>query len=582
MYEILARIYSGEQLVKYEVLDSHTNGKKRMSIDMVHGLAIAGVVKNVKYNEQSRSLVGIEGFDIESLPKKKDRVRKDIDGISRYLTGKELRAFIESATEVYERERYLVDDLMKFLELPCRGKICALYGLRRTGKTIMMYQAIKKLFHVGITDVAYISLTENDSLSRLFKNIESFVKKGVQYIFIDEVTAVNGFIQSSASLADKYAQMGIHIVIAGTDSYVINIAGQNNLYDRMHKIHTSYIGFKEYEYLYPGADILDYIHVGGVLPADIFYDETKTRDYINTAISRNIINSLIRSNNRKQFQRLMELDNRGLLSKAIEQAIESANEELTIDVITKSYTNNTLGSAKQLLEYLFEIDDTLDTEEVEDRIRYRLSVVRDFDAQISDEYVEELKDFLIDIGAIKMYYRYVCSKRRSKKVEVPIFVQPGMRYHQTVALIDALCETPSFYEIPKDVRNQFKEKIIEDVEGNLIEHEVILSELMQYAEKDIEVTQLIYESKEIDMIIHNSSTLYLFEIKRNANALDEQAKWLVNKEICDYMETYFNCKINKKVVLYLGKDMTRVVEGEEIYFQNINSFLLQAKNMKET
>ncbi|MEE1504099.1 MAG: hypothetical protein UGF89_07645, partial [Acutalibacteraceae bacterium] len=51
-----------------------------------------------------------------------------------------------------------------------------------------------------------------------------------------------------------------------------------------------YIGYKEYTHLNPEASILDYIHVGGVLPADIFYNEEKTKDYINTAISGNIIN----------------------------------------------------------------------------------------------------------------------------------------------------------------------------------------------------------------------------------------------------------------------------------------------------
>lgn len=573
MFEVVAKIYNGNQLVKYEIMDTSTQRKKVMSVEVVQGLAMAGALVNARFNERSKTLTGLKGYDLRSLPRKQEKVKKN-RGISfNYLIRDELHQFVNKGTSSYDKERYLVDELMQFLYYPCDGKICALYGLRRTGKTIMMYHAIKRLFIAGIADIAFISLTENDSLALLFKKMEGFVKKGIKYIFIDEVTAVNGFIQSSALLADTYARMGIHIVIAGTDSYVINIAGKNNLYDRVIKINTTYIGYKEYEYLNNGTTILDYIHVGGVLPADIFYNEEKTKDYINTAISGNIINSLLRANNRKQYQHLMELDSRGLLRKAIEQAIESANEQLTIDVITKSYVNNTLGSAKQLLEKIFEIDETLNTEEVEDNVRYKLSIVRDFDAEISDKYVQELKDFLIDIGTIKMYHRYVCTKRNIRKLEVPIFVQPGLRYNQTAALLNSLCETPSFFEIPKQVRDLFKNKIIEDVEGNLIEHEVILSNLMRHAGKEIEVTQLMYESKEIDMIIHNSSTVYLFEIKRNKNALEEQAKWLTNKEICDCIEQIFGYKVNKKVVLYLGEDTTKTIAGETIYYKNINSFL---------
>ncbi|MBQ3545799.1 MAG: AAA family ATPase [Lachnospiraceae bacterium] len=575
MFEITANIYNGNQLVKYEILDTNTNQKKIMSIDMVQGLAIADALTNAKFNEYSNTLTGKNNFDLRSLPRKQEQIKKNNEIIANYLYGEKLLKFITQNTELYPNERYLLNNLMQFLDNPCKGNICALYGLRRTGKTVMMYHSIKRLFKSGIDNIAFITLTENDSLAYLFKKIEEFVNKGIEYIFLDEVTAVNGFIQSSALLADTYAKTGIHIVIAGTDSYVINIAGQNNLYDRMVTINTTYIGFKEYTHLNPKTDILDYIHIGGVLPADIFYDNDKTKDYINTAISGNIINSLLRANNKKQYKHLMELDGRGLLKKAIEQAIVSANEELTTNVITETYFNSSIGSAKQMIANIFDIDAVLDIDEVEERIRYKLSIVKDFDTDISDDYIEELRDFLIDIGAIKMYHRYVCTNKRIRKVEVPIFVQPGLRYHQTVALLNSLCETSSYFNINKKTRQLFLDKIIEDIEGNLIEHEVILSELMKYSDKEFEVTQLIYNSKEIDMIIHNNDTIYLFEIKRNNSALEEQAKWLVNKEVCNYIEDLFGCRIDNKIVLYLGEDTEKIVNGETIQYKNINEFLIE-------
>ena len=154
-----------------------------------------------------------------------------------------------------------------------------------------------------------------------------------------------------------------------------------------------------------------------------------------------------------------------------------------------------------------------------------------------------------------------------------LLVQPGLRYNQTVALLNSLCETSSYFELNKKVRDTFLEKIIEDVEGNLIEHEVILSELMKYESKHMEVTQLLYNGKEIDMIINNNGTAYIFEIKRNRNALDEHAKWLLNKEVNDCVEKLFGCRIDKKVVLYLGEDTVKNIQGEEILYKNINEFL---------
>lgn len=573
MFEVTAKIYNGDQLIKYEVLDNNTKIKKVMSVEMVQGLAVAGALINAKFNERSRSLTGINGYDLRNLPKRQEKIKKDNTNRCNYMYGNKLLSFVDNNLSLYSKERYLVEDIMNFLSSPSNGKICALYGLRRTGKTVMMYHAIKRLFNEGNKNIAFISLTENDSLALLFKNLQKLVDKGIKYIFIDEITSVNGFIQSSAILADTYAKMGIHIVIAGTDSYVINIASQNNLYDRLIKINTTYIGYKEYTHLNPEASILDYIHVGGVLPADIFYNEEKTKDYINTAISGNIINSLIRANNRKQYKHLMELDDRGLLRKAIEQAIESSNEELTTGVITRSYENATLGSAKQLMEHIFNIDAVLDTAEVEERIRYKLSIVKEFASEINEEYIQELKDFLVAIGAIKMYHRYVLSNKRIRKIDVPIFVQPGLRYNQTVALLNSLCESTSYFELDKSIRDKFWNKIIEDVEGNLIEHEVLLSELMKHDGKEIEITQLICDSKEIDMVIHNSKTAYLFEIKRNHNALDNQAKWLTNKEVNDCIKKLFGCTVNKKIVLYLGEDTTKIVAGEKIIYKNIDSFL---------
>lgn len=84
----------------------------------------------------------------------------------------------------------------------------------------MMFHAIKCLLADRHEDVAYITLTEQDSLSALYQLIDDLVEKEIRYLFIDEITAVNGFIQSCALLADKYARFGIHIVIAGTDSFI--------------------------------------------------------------------------------------------------------------------------------------------------------------------------------------------------------------------------------------------------------------------------------------------------------------------------------------------------------------------------
>ena len=267
------------------------------------------------------------------------------------------------------------------------------------------------------------------------------------------------------------------------------------------------------------------------------------------------------------------MEQRGLLRKAIEQAIEASNNELTTSVITQSYVNGTLGSAKQLMEKTFNIDDTLNVQEVEDRVRYKLFIVKNFDAEINDNYVEELQDYLEEIGVIKIYHRYRTKGKGIERVDVPLFIQPGLRYHQTIALLNALCETETFYDIPLDVRKEFKNKILEDVEGNLLEHEVLISNLMKYKDKNIEITQLNYKGKEIDMIVHEDKILYLFEIKRSEKNVDSQAKWLINEELNDFIERYFSGTIKERIVLYLGADKRADINGKIVLYRKIEDFL---------
>lgn len=570
MYEIIGKIYQGNNLVKYEVKDISTSQISILSQEMVQGLAMADALVNAKYNVKTQGLEGKVGYDLRKLPRKQEKKPK-INSLN-WILGDNLRKFVEEQTRTIRHERYILKDLMTFLGKNPRGKVCILYGLRRTGKTILMYQAIKRL---DLNKVAYITLTEQDSLYELYQSLDIFVRKGYKYIFIDEITEIDGFLQSSARLADEYAKKGLYIIVTGTNSFLLNLSHKNNLYDRAVLLNTTYIGYKEFCFLTENNNILDYLRFGGVLLTNSFYDVRKTNDYINTAIIDNIIKSLISANNRKQYQRLLELNERGLLRKAIEQAIESANEELTLSVITHSYKNCELGSVKQLMSSVFNIDNSLDIEEIEDRVRYKLGIVKYCDAELNNSYLEELKEFLEELGIIKYYKRYVGTSKLLKTIDVPLFVQPGLRYHQTIALVNALCESKSFYTIIKKQRDLFLRKIIEDVEGNLLEHEVILSFLKKYeTNHEVEITQLTYNTKEIDLIVKTEDKVYLFEIKRSSKIVENQAKWLVNKEICDYIEeNMYSQKIDKRIVLYLGKDSKVMINGVEVFYKNIETFL---------
>mgnify|MGYP000644730761 FL=1 len=74
-----------------------------------------------------------------------------------WYKAEELQSFIAESEEAQKkRKRFCYKSLMGFLLN--RGKdICALYGIRRTGKTVLMLQAIKDLldtYHIQAEKIA--------------------------------------------------------------------------------------------------------------------------------------------------------------------------------------------------------------------------------------------------------------------------------------------------------------------------------------------------------------------------------------------------------------------------------------------
>lgn len=205
------------------------------------------------------------------------------------------------------------------------------------------------------------------------------------------------------------------------------------------------------------------------------------------------------------------------------------------------------------------ISDILNTEGIEDRVRYQLRIVKDFDTEIDEKYIEELKEFLISICVIQEYKRIKYFHGNFDVIATPLYVQPGLYYNQAIELVRCLSESESFLKLPKNVREQLVTKIIEDVEGNLLEQVVLLNELQTK-----QIMQLTYMGKEIDLIEKDGNFLNLFEIKRSKKQVKNQKKWLYDKELNDKIEYHFG-KIKSRKVLYLGE-----TDGDYI---NIEEFL---------
>lgn len=97
-------------------------------------------------------------------------------------------------------------------------KVCILYGLRRTGKTTLMLQTISELTQDDFEKSAYIEVSNRDTISSLYSDLDMLKEEGYKYIFIDEVTSLDNFISMSSLFPDVYVRKGMRIVLTGTDS----------------------------------------------------------------------------------------------------------------------------------------------------------------------------------------------------------------------------------------------------------------------------------------------------------------------------------------------------------------------------
>ena len=174
------------------------------------------------------------------------------------------------------QSRACIKILINYLQADTLGRVCLVYGLRRTGKTTMVLQAIATL---PKDKTAYIKVMASDDMAKLNKDLKLLSEQGIKYVFIDEVTLLEDFIESASLFSDVYAMFGMKIVLSGTDSLGFAIAAQEELYNRCVTIHTTFIPFKEYSRLLGIHDIDEYIRYGGTLRAgEVAFDDEELLD----------------------------------------------------------------------------------------------------------------------------------------------------------------------------------------------------------------------------------------------------------------------------------------------------------------
>ena len=397
-------------------------------------------------------------------------------------------------------------------------------------------------------------------------------------------------------ISDMYCCDDNKIVLSGTDSLGFWISNTDTLYDRNFMIHTTYISYAEHSKLLGTNDIDNYIEYGGTLTLNrdyntdsistlAFSDPTQTEIYINTAICKNIQNSLELYKDSHEYSYIYELYKYNELTNAINRIIEDLSHRFIVDVIIRDFKSKELHTASSLLknnpnpneriDFINEIDETKVTQEYMDALT--IINLPNQKVKITENHLKQIKDFLkhLDLIADLEIARVNLRKSTLTYDNYDLITQPGLIYSQVINLIDSLNKDEKFESLSSELRNISITKIKTDVLGRLLEDIVILDckhKLLN--NRGIEIFQINFGIGEFDMVIWDHSDednkkCYLYEIKHSDKRVEHQARHLLNNTFLDYMTNEFGT-IVKRCVLYRGEDFTT---EDGIEYKNVCEFL---------
>lgn len=503
------------------------------------------------------------------------------------VTGTGLQALANSVAKYGKRGCF--STLQKFVNGSYDGKICILYGLRRTGKTTLLFQMLSEL---PIEKTAYIKVQTTDDMSRLTKDLKALFELGYRYAFIDEITLLSDFIDTAAVLSDVFSMMGMKIVVSGTDSLGFAMANRDELYDRSVTIHTSFIPFREYARLLNICSVDSYIEYGGTLKMEnmsfddpdatfdevAFRDDESTRKYIDTAISRNIQHTLKNDHYGEYFNQLRELYEKGELTNVINRIVQHMNHRFVLRVVEDEFKSHDFGSAKELLLHdlpaeratvLYDVNE----KQILERLKAIIEVKEKSETTVSitQEHIDKVKKYLLMLDLIVN-----CPERyeSGKQAEHIVFSQPGMRYAIAKALVYSLMQDAYFASIPEADKAYITGKILDDVKGRMLE-DVVLLEVRKTAPSTMEAFKFKFDAGgEFDMVIYDktSQNCRIYEIKHSAKVNEKQTLHLRDAEKCQIVEKRFG-PISGKFVLYRRKDTF----AEGVQYLNVENFLCGLK-----
>ena len=485
-----------------------------------------------------------------------------------------------------KKERYAVSKVREFINgnKATEGFILVLYGLRRTGKTTIMEQALNGLKE---EQCAFYEVDETDSLMDIQNVIIDTKQQGVNIICFDEITKASDFITNSSMLPDVFAKEGMKIIVTGTDSLCFHFASYNELFDRTIRIQTTYIPFAEHCDVLETNDVDDYIQFGGLMrkgePEErIVHDYLSASKYLDSAVSRNIATSIKKNPEDNSLEKLSIKEIQTIIEKMVEiysgtfstKNMQDKLKKVTIDVplkllsnlIGENITHCIISKSKDIA------DDFVKIINADCKISIPITV----------DMVETFENYLIDldvvsaISTVNFNYRDEFGWREQKPQYEYHIIQPAIKFNHLMKGKEFFSKASYYDKLLPLEKKYLQQKLDEKIYGDMLEQIVLydMSKALRKIEYDVLKPSFFINGEkkgEFDMLIYDktANNYYGFEIKHTANPFVNQEKHLQNNMFFDVLEQNFGNRENV-CVLYRGIPF----QGSSgTYFLNVSDFL---------
>lgn len=493
--------------------------------------------------------------------------------------GENLFKFIKPVDKF--NHRFCFDEIVNYLDSDISGKVLLLYGLRRTGKTTLIKQAILNMNEADFKDSAYIQILPKDTLASLNEDLVTLEKEGVRFVFIDEVTLLSDFIEGASLFSDIYASSGMKIVLSGTDSLGFMITKKEQLYDRSILVHTTYISYKEFKEVLGIEGIDEYIKYGGTMCTsgsnyssfNLWNDYQTINEYVDTSIAKNIQHSLNNYQDGNHFRHLQDLHDKNELTNIINRVVEDINHRFTKEVILKDFKSNDLRISKRNLRKDKMLPNFILDKIDEDKINMKLAKLLDIineDSRkvlIDENHLKEIEEYLELLNVIYKV-KIVNLPSFSNSKEKTVISQPGLRFNQATHLASCLLEDGVFSSLSVYDKSYILYRIENEIKGRMLEDLVLLE--TKLSNPSLNVFKIEFSVGEFDMVVVNNEMLFcdIYEIKYSDKRIIDQTRHLNDIEKCLMTEFKFG-SIRKKCVIYQGETTTEF--GVE--YINVDEFL---------